>query len=133
MVIEYLVDRQRKRVALFVPKGGRKPVWEQALRRYLPGIFGDFSNLAIFNHTDLLRGGEFPSRLERISEAADAIVVDEAHHFRNPGVKGEEGERKSRYWQMFDLMGEKTVFLLTATPVNNRLLDLQHMIELFSR
>src|SRR5207249_596932 len=29
--------------------------------------------------------------------------------------------------------GPKQVFLLTATPVNNRLLDLQHMIELFSR
>src|SRR5690606_5576989 len=27
----------------------------------------------------------------------------------------------------------KTLFLLTATPVNNRLRDLQHMIELFSR
>ncbi len=27
----------------------------------------------------------------------------------------------------------KQMFLLTATPVNNRLIDLQHMIELFSR
>ena len=25
------------------------------------------------------------------------------------------------------------MYLLTATPVNNRLIDLQHMIELFSR
>jgi hypothetical protein len=38
---------------------------------------------------------------------------------------------------MYDLMegpkGIKQVFLLTATPINNRLVDLQHMIELFSR
>src|SRR2546427_13056002 len=34
---------------------------------------------------------------------------------------------------MYALVAEKTVFLLTATPVNNRLLDLQHMIELYSR
>src|SRR5262249_55244828 len=57
----------------------------------------------------------------------------EAHHFRNPGIKGEEGARKSHYWQLYDLAAGKTLFLLTATPVNNRLIDLQHMIELFSR
>jgi hypothetical protein len=34
---------------------------------------------------------------------------------------------------MFDLCEGKDVYLLTATPVNNRLLDFQHMIELFSR
>jgi hypothetical protein len=65
---------------------------------------------------------------------ADAIVIDEAHHFRNPGVRGEEGEpRQSHYWRLYDICEGKQVFLLTATPVNNRLLDLQHMIELFSR
>lgn len=133
MIIEYLVERQRKRVALLVPKAARKPVWEAAFRRYLPHIFGDFSNLVILNHTDLLREGEFPDRLKRIREAADAFVIDEAHHFRNPGVKGQEGERQSRYWQLYDIAEGKAVFELTATPINNRLIDLQHMIELFSR
>ncbi len=133
MVIEYLVERQRRRVALFVPKAARKPVWERVLREHLPHLFGDFSNLVILHHTDLLRGGEFPERLKRVKEMADAIVIDEAHHFRNPGVRGEEGERRSHYWQMYDVVEGKNLFLLTATPVNNRLLDLQHMIELFSR
>jgi len=133
MVIAYLVERQRRRVALFVPKAARKPVWEKALRDYLPNIFGDFSNLVILNHTDLLRGGEYPERLGRVKEMADAIVIDEAHHFRNPGLKGEEGERKSRYWQLYDIVEGKQLYLLTATPINNRLLDLQHMMELFSR
>jgi SNF2 family DNA or RNA helicase len=132
MVIEYLVERQRKRVALFVPKAARKPVWERVLEDYLPHIFGDFSNLVILNHTDLLRGGEYPARLKKVKEMADVVVVDEAHHFRNPGIKGEEGERKSHYWQLSDLTEDKTLFLLTATPVNNRLIDLQHMIELFT-
>ena len=60
MVIERLVERERKRVALFVPKAARKPVWEDTLKRYLPQLGGDFSNLVIFNHTDLLRKGEYP-------------------------------------------------------------------------
>ena len=133
MLIERLVMYDRKRVALIVPKAARQPVWERDLRRYLQYLSGDFSNLAIFNHTDLLRGGDFQYRLDRVKEMADAIVIDEAHHFRNPGLKGEEGEVLSRYWRMFNLCQNKTVFMLTATPVNNRLTDLQHMIELFSR
>jgi superfamily II DNA or RNA helicase len=135
MVIEYLIERQRKRVALIVPKSARKSVWDRVLKEHLPHLFGgDFSNLVVLNHSDLLRGGDFPARVKRLKEMADVILVDEAHHFRNPGIKGEEGERRrSHYWQLFDTVDEKTLFLLTATPVNNRLIDLQHMIELFSR
>jgi len=134
MLIEQLAERQRKRVALFVPKASREPVWDFALRRYLPDLLGpDYSNLAIYNHTDLLRGGRYPDAMQRLKQMADVVIVDEAHHFRNPGIKGEEGEILSHYWQLYDICEGKQVYLLTATPINNRLLDLQHMIELFSR
>lgn len=134
MLLESLIKRQRKRVALFVPKAARKPVWESKLRQYLPELFGEYSNLAIYNHTDLLRGGEYPDRLNRIKELADVIVVDEAHHFRNPGIKGDDPtEPLSHYWALSNICEGKDVYLLTATPINNRLLDLQHMIELFSQ
>lgn len=134
MLIERLIEFERKRVALFVPKAARGPVWEQKLKRYLPNLFGAYSNLEIFNHTDLLRKGDYPRTLESVQERADVVIIDEAHHFRNTGTRGEEGEeRQSRYWMMFDLIDNKTTYLLTATPVNNRLTDLLHMIELFSR
>lgn len=32
----------------------------------------------------------------------------------------------SHYWALFDICAGKDIYLLTATPVNNRLLDLQH-------
>lgn len=133
MVIERLVEKDRKRVALFVPKSARKPVWEKALRRYLPNLSGDFSNLVIFNHTDLNRGGETAERLDRIREMADVVVIDEAHHFRNPGIEGRGARRPSRYRKLFEILEGKDLYLLTATPINNRLVDLQHMMELFSR
>ena len=133
MLIERLVMHDRKRVALFVPKAAREAVWDRDLRRYLRHLSGDFSNLVVFNHTDLLRGGDYPYRLNRVKEMADVIIIDEAHHFRNTGVKGEEGEFKSRYWRFYEICEGKQMFMLTATPVNNRLRDLQHMIELFSR
>ena len=133
MVIERLVQLDRKRVALFVPKAARKPVWVKAIKRYLPRIIGPFTNLEIFSHTDLSRTREdVVERLERVKEMADVLVIDEAHHFRNPGVKGEGARRPSRYRRMAEIAEGKTLFLLTATPINNRLVDLQHMIELFT-
>jgi hypothetical protein len=93
MLIERLVLHEGKRVVLFAPKGARESVWEPHLKERLSHIGGgaDFSNLAVFNHTDLNRGGEFPERFRRIAELADAVVIDEAHHFRNPGRKGDPG------------------------------------------
>ena len=129
MLIERLVVHDRKKVVLIVPKSGREPVWETNLRKLLPQLFGDFSNLVVINHTDLQRGGEWPERMTRLKAQADVVVIDEAHHFRNPANTKE----RSRYWQLFDLCETKQVFMLTATPINNRLIDLQHLMEHFSR
>jgi len=133
MLIERLIFHDRKKVLLLVPKSGRESVWEANLKKYLPDLFGRFSNLEIFNHTDLLRAS-LSGDLASVADRADVVIIDEAHNFRNTGTKGEStDERKSRYWALHDLIRTKTVFLLTATPVNNRLTDFQHMIELFSR
>lgn len=134
MLIERLIVHDRKNVALFVPKSARVDVWERELKERLPHLFGKYSRLEIFNHTDLLRKDPYPEYFEAVRERADVIVMDEAHHFRNTGIKGEsEEERKSRYWTLFDIAEGKTIYMLTATPVNNSIRDLQHMIELFSR
>jgi SNF2 family DNA or RNA helicase len=124
MLIERLLF-DRKRVALIVPKAARAPVWEAKIRKYLPGVSGAFSNLVIYNHTDLLRSGEYPQRMAEIAEKADAILIDEAHHFRNQATRS--------YRKLFEMLDDKQLFLLTATPINNSTLDLQHLIELFSR
>jgi superfamily II DNA/RNA helicase len=133
MLIDRLINHDRKKVALIVPKAARIPVWENELRKRLPDVYGDFSNLVVFNHSDLNRGGNYPERLEKVRLMADVVIIDEAHHFRNPGVKGEGERSPSRYWKLFDICEGKDVFFLTATPINNSLLDLQHMMELFSR
>jgi superfamily II DNA or RNA helicase len=125
MLIERLVEHERQRVALIVPKAARKPVWESKLRRYLPSLGGVYSNLAVYNHTDLLRGNDYAEQMQEIQAKADVVIIDEAHHFRNQASK--------RYRKLFDMLEGKRVFLLTATPVNNSLLDLQHLLELFSR
>jgi len=135
MLIERLVVLEKKRVVLLVPKAAREAVWESKIQKHIPEILGGFMSFRIYNHSDLMRKNRrIRMELQQMREQADVIVIDEAHHFRNTGVRGEEGEeRKSRYWEMFDICEGKQMFMLTATPVNNRLTDLQHMVELFSR
>jgi HKD family nuclease len=141
MLIERLILHDGKRVVLFAPKAAKEAVWEPHLRDWLPHIGGgaDFSNLAVFSHTDLNRKGDFPERFRRIAELADVVIIDEAHHFRNPGRQGadQDDDDRSRYYKLYDLLDgsvrPKALFMLTATPINNRLSDFRHMTELFSR
>lgn len=143
MLIERMILHEGKRVVLFAPKATKEGVWEPHLREWLPHIGGvagnDFSNLAVFSHTDLGRTGDFPERFHRIAELADVVLIDEAHHFRNPGIRGDENHQRepSRYYLLYDLLDnairQKTVVMLTATPINNRLSDFRHMVELFTR
>jgi hypothetical protein len=48
-----------------------------------------------------------------------------------------EGAEPSRYFRLYGLLDNsvrpKTLFMLTATPINNRLSDFRHMAELFTR
>ncbi len=56
--------------------------------------------------------------------AADFVLVDEAHNFRNPSTR--------RYKRLADLARHARLALLTATPINNSISDLQHLIDLFA-
>lgn len=135
MLIERLVFKEAKQVVLFAPKAVREDVWERDLQKYLPEVFSGFVNLVVYNHTDLQRLGKWPREMALTLAQADAVIIDEAHHFRNPGIKGEGVKRPSRYRQLQEYLQAgrpKQIFMLTATPVNNSVHDFRHMIELFT-
>ncbi len=136
MLIERLVFKEAKQVVLFAPKAVREDVWEPVLRQYLPKVFSGFVNLKIYNHTDLQRSGNWPEDIKLTVRDADVVIIDEAHHFRNPGIKGQGVRAPSRYRQLQgDIQSSnrpKQVFFLTATPVNNSVHDFRHVIELFT-
>jgi hypothetical protein len=123
MLIERLVMHEKKRVVLFAPKSVKDSVWVPELNRQLSHIGGvggsaDFSNLTVFSHTDLTREGEFPERFERIAQLADAVVIDEAHHFRNTGKRGDPDDpsERSRYYRLYDLIGDDSPKTPTCSP-----------------
>ncbi|WP_022778291.1 helicase-related protein [Butyrivibrio sp. AE3009] len=126
MLIERFVKKERKNVVLMVPAAARVSVWETTIKKYIPEILEGFYPFKIINHTDLLlEKNEY--LMEQISQQAEIVVIDEAHHFRN--------RSSNRYRKLFEMMAtgrQKQMFMLTATPINNSFLDLQHLIELFT-
>ena len=126
MLIERFVKKERKNVVLMVPASARISVWETTIKKYIPEILEGFYPFKIINHTDLLLEKN-ENLMNQIAEQAEIVVIDEAHHFRN--------RSSNRYRKLFDMMAagrQKQMFMLTATPINNSFLDLQHLIELFT-
>jgi superfamily II DNA or RNA helicase len=66
---------------------------------------------------------ESTSRGWRDAQPPALLILDEAHHARNPGTR--------RYAVLADLAWGARVLLLTATPVHNRRRDLRALIALF--
>lgn len=132
MLTEYYAVKQRKNVLIVATKTGKDAVWDPELKERLPKLFGKFTNVQVIAHTDL-QTREAPALVEQLRERADVVIIDEAHNFRNHGRKGDDEETpRSRWWRMLEICRGKTVFLLTATPINNSFFDLVHQAELFT-
>ena len=128
MLLEYYIVKEKKHVLLIVPKSARASVWERDIHKYLETHYPIEvrHHLVIKNHTDFGREETIPrAEFNYYKKYFDAIVVDEAHHFRTPSA--------TRSLQLNQLAEDKKLFLLTATPVNNSLDDLYHLINLFAR
>lgn len=126
MLIERFVKKERKNVVLLVTAATRVSVWETTIKKCIPEILEGFYSFKIINHTDLILEKN-ENLMNQIQEQAEIIIIDEAHNFRN--------RSSSRYRKLFDMMSygtNKKLFMLTATPINNSFLDLQHLIELFT-
>src|SRR5262249_16958351 len=51
----------------------------------------------------------------------DLVVVDEAHYLKN---------RRSQNWKLVNSLKKKFIFLISATPVHNNLVELYNLITL---
>ncbi len=129
-----LIERflfERKRVLLIVPKSARESVWESRLKHYLSDYYGGAysgNQIEILNHTDMHREA-LQEHIESIRRRADVVIVDEGHHFRTKA-----SQRSKRLYETVDYDGKKKkTFFLTATPVNNSLFDILHLMEYFTR
>ena len=87
-------------------------------------------------HTDLSRNGGISNGLDlnRLNWGNyDLIVIDESHNFRN-GIGTHSNTQENRYQKLLEKViraGVKTkVLMLSATPVNNRFIDLKNQLAI---
>lgn len=127
MILERAL-RENKRVLLITPKSVAESVWNSQIKRQFRSKYGRLlrENYDLKLHTDLGRkGGISEDDLEYFREHKDVIIIDEAHHFRNAS--------SNRGKLLMDIAKDKKLYLLTATPINNSLNDIYHLINYFGQ
>ncbi len=116
--------------------------WRSFSGNYKDSFLNEIFNYKIMFHTDLSRTkGESKSgyELSRFDWSKfDLVVIDESHNFRNRIAKYDENDVliMNRYFKLLhDVIksGKNTkVLLLSATPVNNSLVDLKNQISIIT-
>jgi ERCC4-related helicase len=111
--------------------------WNSFKGAYKDSFLEETFNYKIMFHTDLSRyKGESKSGydLSRFDWAKyDLLVIDESHNFRNRAEKQEGITRYQRLMNDVIKANKNTkVLLLSATPVNNSLLDLRNQISIIT-
>lgn len=135
-VIKYYENRNRS-VLVLCPKK-LTDNWNTFKDNYINNpIASDRLRYDVLYHTDLSRdyGKSNGLDLSRINWGNyDLVVIDESHNFRNGGEIYGEDRRENRYLRLMNKVikaGIKTrVLMLSATPVNNRFVDLRNQLEL---
>lgn len=135
-VIKYYENRN-KSVLVLCPKKLSEN-WNTYKGNYINNpIAQDRLRYDVLYHTDLSRecGKSNGIDLGRLNWGNyDLVVIDESHNFRNGGeVSGEYG-KENRYLKLLNKVvraGVKTkVLMLSATPVNNKFIDLKNQLAL---
>src|SRR5699024_3857397 len=113
------VFERRQKVLIIAPATLRDSTWKPFLRQFnLRADVLSFEQLV----ADIEEAGTRQSRLQALDEYA-MVIVDEAHALRSANTRRADAVRHV-------LAGPvpKDLVLLTATPVNNSLLDLYNLI-----
>lgn len=134
-VVKYYENRN-KSVLVLCPKKLAEN-WNTYKDNYVNNpIAADRLNYDVLFHTDLSRDGGMSNGLDlsRLNWGNyDLIVIDESHNFRN-GIGTHSNTQENRYQKLMEKViraGVKTkVLMLSATPVNNRFVDLKNQLAI---
>lgn len=135
-VIKYYEERN-KSVLVLCPKKLSEN-WNTYKSNYVNNpVAADRLRYDVLFHTDLSRehGESNGLDLDRLNWGNyDLVVIDESHNFRNGGAISGEDAKENRYLKLLNKVirsGVRTkVLMLSATPVNNKFIDLKNQLAL---
>ena len=134
-----IAQRRGLNVLILVPKSLTNN-WKREIKRYFKNMIVTSDRLKIMTITEInnldLKKKTDVKKLNSIKENYNFIVVDEAHRFRNYGefrfidkkYSGRKGHANLHYIKNDDTK----IVLLTATPINNSIMDMYRLISLFT-
>jgi hypothetical protein len=107
--------------SLIVAPAALSSMWRDALAA--TGTVAEIATFEALSRADAddLRGHQ--GSASKLAQSYDFVVVDEAHHARNPAT--------NRYFALASLARGARVLLLSATPIHNRRADLVALLSLF--
>jgi hypothetical protein len=103
---------------LVVAPAALRPMWTQAMHD--AGVVAPFVSIEQLSRADAVGSA---GSVGRAAAPPDLVIVDEAHHLRNPATR--------RYARLSALTTGARVLLVSATPVHNRPDDLVALLALF--
>ena len=117
-----LYKARRQRILLIRP-AALEDTWNEFLKKNWLGDVDAVSYGQLARDEQL--GGQH-RHLDRPKDEYQLVVIDEAHNYRNP-------DAPTRWKVLWELLRgpRRDLVLLTATPVNNSLYDLYHLLRLF--
>lgn len=135
-VIKYYENRNKSALVLCPKKLSEN--WNTYKGNYVNNpIAEDRLRYDVLYHTDLSRehGTSNGIDLDRLNWGNyDLVVIDESHNFRNGGEVSGEDAKENRYLKLLNKViraGVRTkVLMLSATPVNNKFIDLKNQLAL---
>ncbi|TDO08180.1 SNF2 domain-containing protein [Mycobacterium sp. BK086] len=126
-VIYRTANINRQRVLIVAPAALKTSMWEPFLEAH------DFSRwVKVYSYEEVrnrldVDKGSIDAFLREVEDYS-LVVIDEAHNLRNSGA-----QRSGAVDRVITAGSPKKVVLLTATPVNNSLIDLETLVKYFIR
>ena len=126
-VIYRTANINRQRVLIVAPAALKTSMWEPFLETH------DFSRwVKVYSYEEVRNRldpdrGSIEAFLQEVEDYS-LVVIDEAHNLRNSGA-----QRSGAVDRVITAGSPKRVVLLTATPVNNSLTDLETLVKYFIR
>lgn len=115
-ILRHKISNERKRAVLIAPAQVKDSMWVGKLKD------ADLSVRHILSHDELSRLEDF-AKFRKI----DFVLIDESQGFRSQNAK-----RREKLMTLLDTGKRKEVVLLSATPINNSLMDLYYQLLLIT-